>query len=147
MVNKAGKKVVSVREIELAYIAGIVDGEGYICCVRHVTRKSNLVRYDVVIGIKMTTDIPLTLVQSIFGGNITNYQPKGNRKVIYKWEILNHNAQDVLLALKPYVLLKRGQLEVALRMLENHPHYEHYTAMERFMHEADALAIKELNKG
>ena len=134
-----------MEKTDLSYIAGIIDGEGYICGVRHITRKTKLVHYDVVVGIQMTTDLPLMLVQNIFGGNLTKRQPKGNRKVIYRWEVLNSNAKALLLAINPYILVKKGQVEIALRMLENHPPYKHYDSMERFLHEADALAIKELN--
>ena len=52
----------------------------------------------------------------------------------------------LLQAIIPYLLVKKAQAEVALRLLGVHPRYKRYTAMERFLQEADAKAIKVLNK-
>ena len=136
-----------MKRTDLAYIAGIIDGEGSIYTDRHPSKKG-LARYNIVVSVGMTDKSALEFIQVFFGGKIRcqNRAIHKNWKPELIWKVSGEKAQIVLKAIKPYLLTKRAQAEVALRLLEVHPRYKRYSAMERFLQEADALAIKVLNK-
>ena len=60
-----------ITELELAYLAGILDGEG---CFTIERTKAKLPRHSlrhcVTVGIEMTDKEPLLLLQRYFGGSI-----------------------------------------------------------------------------
>ena len=136
-----------MNKTDLAYIAGLVDGEGSIYTSYQPSRVQELPRYNVGIAIQMADKEPLAFLQSLFGGRIIlRKKMSENRKPLYYWRLTNFQAQPLLEAIKPYLLVKRAQAEIALRMLNAHKKWRHYSPIERFLQEADALAIKELNK-
>ena len=71
---------------------------------------------------------------------------KGNRKPLYHWQLTNYKALPLLLAIKPYLIIKRMKADIAIRMLQGHSKWRRFTPMEKFLQEADAKAIKVLNK-
>jgi len=82
---------------ELIYIAGFFDGDG---CVS-VSQRS------LIVNIGNTVKEPLVLVHRFFGGNITEYQPKGNRQLTYTWTVYGNNAEDFLKYVLPYLIIKK----------------------------------------
>ena len=134
------------KKVELAYIAGILDGEGSIYTDPHWS-KQGLTRYNIVVDVRMTDKSALEFIQALFGGRIhCAKRAKQNWKSELQWKVSGERACEVLLAIKPYLLTKRAQAELALKLLEIHQRYKRYTPMERFLQEANALAIKRLNK-
>jgi hypothetical protein len=136
------------KETDLAYIAGIIDGEGCITSKLHCS-KNGLKRYDIHVGVDMAKIEPLQFIQAVFGGEIHPRRPsKRGKKEHWVLRYTGGKAAEVIEALLPYLLLKRPQAELALRVLKAHPiKYHHYTPIERFLQEADALAIRVLNSG
>jgi len=129
-----------MKRTDLAYIAGIIDGEGSIYSGH---RKG---RYQIWLSIQMTDRVALEFVQSLFGGKILLMRQKGNRRDIYRWRLTGYQIHPILTSLSPYLLTKLPQAKIALRILESHTPWKHYTPMEQFLQEADALAIRTLNK-
>jgi hypothetical protein len=102
-----------INNTTLAYIAGILDGEGYFTGVfsgcTTSDEKYGAIRVHVV---NCRRDL-LEWLQSLFGGTITD-KKKGpwSRHQCYDWHV--GESVRFLRMMKPYVRLKRPQLEVAL---------------------------------
>jgi len=95
----------------------------------------------------MTDKSALEFIQAVFGGKINPLnRANKNWKPELMWKVSGERAQDVIKAIKPYLLTKRAQAELALKLLEVHQRYQRYSPVERFLQEANALAIKQLNK-
>ena len=136
-----------MKRTDLAYIAGIIDGEGCISVWSVASKKDGAKRHNIGVILDMSEKPAIELAQALFGGRIYHYPPRGHSKPISRWQVSGEKAEIMLRAIKPYLLVKRAQAEVALRLLSIHPRGRHYTPMERFLQEIDAKALKELKGG
>lgn len=101
----------------LAYLAGVIDSDGYITTQRTI-RKG--VTYSCAkVGIAGTRRDPHDLAASLFGGNVSRYVPKDPRhRPQFQWSRVGTRASVVLEAVLPYLRVKRRQGELALNLQE-----------------------------
>ena len=93
----------------LAYLAGILDGEGTI----YLRRRGRNV--DFRVAVSMTDREPLDLFQKTFGGGVVHYDvPKGGNKGVFRWAISSSGAERALSALAPYLFIKKRKAQIAL---------------------------------
>ena len=90
----------------IAYMAGILDGEGNVGCYK---RKDELCRQ--TIRLEMTAESIPRLFKETFGGAFTSRdrsaQPgRANEKRTYIWGVDGKKARGVYAILKPYLRLK-----------------------------------------
>lgn len=90
----------SVPSTTLAYIAGLIDGEGHIRVGR--TGNSRRALYPVVI-VRMKDREPIDLLFSVFGGSQSFLQ----KVSVWSWQASGRRAGAVLLAIRPYLRLTR----------------------------------------
>ncbi len=99
---------------DLAYTAGIIDGEGSIgVSLRKATQSYHLM---VQVSMKLPTIIPKWLLTN-FGGNYGEYKQSKRaygEGIIAKWSIHGTAAQEFILSIYPYLMDKKDQAEVAL---------------------------------
>lgn len=105
-------------EAERGYIAGIIDGEGCITIDKSSSHWTGRNIYSVRVVVSMTDkQVPLFLHQK-FGGAFYEYQRKNtNCKVTHIWKLTNSKTTNFLRLIQPYLLIKRPQVEVALRFI------------------------------
>lgn len=105
----------------LAYLAGIVDGEGCIGIYGNYGRwissrgkRKAIYRLDVKVG--MSDPEPIVLLRQVFAGSIhTRKQlPQGGRRPFYTWCVSQRKAKYALSLLIPYLRAKKAQAELAL---------------------------------
>ena len=114
--------------LEIAYLAGVIDSDGYIVVQR--ARKANTGRaqpnvyYSIKVGIAGTRTPPHELAKAIFGGNIQRYQPKNPaHRAQFQWQISGPVAAAALFIPKPHLRVKCEQAEIAIdfqNMIERH---------------------------
>lgn len=97
----------SLRDDELAYIAGIVDGEGHIGFVH--CRGSYFVR----VIVANTDRGLLEYLQSLFGGDIKAVQRKPGWKQSWQWRISWGRAIEFLSLIEPWLRVKEDQAHLA----------------------------------
>jgi hypothetical protein len=86
----------------LAYMAGIVDGEGSIFITHN--KNSDMPR----IGIGMTDRAVPQLFADTFGGSFRCKPPAGlGKKDIWYWQITGRRAVQILTYLYPYLIIKK----------------------------------------
>jgi len=108
------------------YLAGILDGEGHITITRGTIKGrkvdgSDCVNYVCTVGVRNTDKRLMTWLQQRFGGNIYPNKPSKNRpnwKTSFNWQLFgNKNLELLLLAVLPYLQLKKEQANIALEFL------------------------------
>ena len=110
-----------MEEHELAYAAGIIDGEGYIA-IHKFNNKNCRVGYHyalkVTVGMGSST-VPMWLHLN-FGGSLNIY--KGSREQ-YKdrhiWQITTKQAGGFLELIYPYLKEKSGQAKIAIEFQQD----------------------------
>ncbi len=99
-----------MKEHELAYLAGIVDGEGSIGITHHKVRKSYSLRLQVA-----NTSNNLMHFLSRFGGHIYEHKMHSSyHKQRYDWMVIGKKAQEIIRQIAPYIIIKIEQAKIAL---------------------------------
>ena len=94
--------------VELAYIAGIIDGEG---CI---TRQETV--YRVYVG--MTDREAIELLDGI-GGKVTVRPPGDHRQTLFRWRLIAQlEVREFLTAIMPYLRVKAGLAQEAVEDIE-----------------------------
>ena len=107
-----------MNEIDLAYTAGIIDGEGCICLslVKEKNIRGRRQRLTVSVG---NTDKRLTLwLKNMFGGHSVLQSRTRNNKDYYQWRVSSKKASFFLSLILPYLKLKRRQAELGIEFQE-----------------------------
>lgn len=105
-------------ETTLAYLAGVIDSDGYISIQQSAHRGTAY--FGARIGISGTRTEPHQLAASIWGGNINSYTPKNPRhRVQYQWARHGAKALGPIYDVLPYLLIKREQALLAIEAQEH----------------------------
>ena len=103
-----------VKRIDLAYVAGIVDGEGCISIIKH--RDSDCRRgyyFHLTVNVSNTNEWLIAWLKFAFGGH-THTRKKGNYRPLYQWFIDASQAFKFLKLILPYLRIKKPQAELAI---------------------------------
>ena len=108
-------ELLGTNEQEVAYIAGLFDGEGSICTRKNSSKDMDSRTLDLKIAI--TDPQPLYLCKRIFGGQIRPHKTYGNYKPQYSWRIGYRKAETFLRFVEPYLTIKKEKANLALSFL------------------------------
>lgn len=101
---------------DLAYAAGIIDGEGCISIVR--CRRQDVISGYVnalKVSVGMVDDRVVKWLHQRFGGHFRTQRPtETNHKSVFIWLIQATQAQELLIQLLPYLKLKHDQAVLAI---------------------------------
>lgn len=102
----------------LAYLAGVVDSDGYISIAETKTKGKRY--FAATVGIAGTRRQPHDLAASLWGGNIRSYEPKNLRhRVQFQWCRSGVKAAEIIWELQPYLRVKQEQARLALEAQEH----------------------------
>lgn len=104
--------------LSVEYTAGIIDGEGSIYLYRS-NRKNGHNYYRMVVNVANTNLEIIQLMYHSYGGRYRSHQRIGNRKLVYHWEIHSTDALKFLYRIKPFLIIKTKQAELAIRFQEH----------------------------
>lgn len=98
--------------MDIGYVAGFLDGEGYIGINRTTLQvKITQCRKEVLEQLKET-----------FGGSISNHawnMTRGpNNRMAWEWSCTNQKAHDLLVACLPYLIVKKKEAEFGVSFWE-----------------------------
>lgn len=142
------------KKTDLAYVAGIIDGEGSIgiyACPSKTSRGG--FRYQLVISVASTNEWLPQRLKFMWGGHIRfrEYEhPKWSP--VWTWRITHNLATNLLRSILPYLHLKRAEAKLAIifqegrkqRRLERNSHKR--TDAELAIEEAQSILMKELKQ-
>ncbi len=105
-------ELLGTNEQEVAYLAGLFDGEGSVS-VNMYSQKPNYAG-SLKVGISMTTPEPLRLCQRIFGGKVRLEKYRNHWKPCSRWRLHGDRAETFLRAVEPYLIVKKDKAALAL---------------------------------
>lgn len=102
---------------DIAYCAGLFDGEGCVHIARIHTKKKNLT-FQLNCKVSINHLFALELFRFFFGGSIRKEkQDESHNKsgLLHSWSIFGDGAVNFLTHIMPYLLIKKPQAELALQ--------------------------------
>lgn len=117
-----------MKPTDIAYIAGLIDGEGYIGIKRSINRANHCINYSYQerIQIRMVDEQAIAFIAYWLGGSYyRESRPEKNRRQLYCYQASDRIAHSIIKTLLPYLKVKRAVAEVVLGMrpLKEHPEY------------------------
>lgn len=111
---------------DLAYCAGVIDSDGTIGVKRstyamRVVGDAKQTMYSERVCVRQVEPQAVTLLHALFGGRFAKAKPSTKKgRALYEWQVTDLNAAKCLLAVLPYLRIKREQAEncLALRGLK-----------------------------
>jgi len=101
------------NDADIAYAAGLFDGEGSISIVGSVTEA-----YRLLVRVDMTSIIVINWFYKTFGGSqYIRSRPKGTR-VMFSWQLSGPKAKDFLTLIRSQLKLKNKEADVAIMFQE-----------------------------
>ena len=100
-----------MNDIEKAYLAGLVDGDGYIGIMK--SDKQGRINYYLVFQIQLTNEKLLKYAAGLIGDKVTGPYKYGDRKDIFSLSIIGKKAAKVIEQIAPYLMGKVVQAELA----------------------------------
>ena len=108
-----------MKDCELAYIAGLADGEAHIGIQRDASPKRRTPAYVLRFEIGMTDREPLDFINSLLpNAKIIKQSARGRRLAYYRFRLVHQEALALLKAILPYLQAKRKQVELCIKMEE-----------------------------
>lgn len=130
----------------LSYLMGLFDGEG---CISIGGLNKVKGHYQVTVCVRMVNEYLPRLFQASYGGRVLPDPRTGNQRDEWRWRITGQKAKPFLEDTLKYSILKKGQAEVALHLLDLQ--YIHHSGKpvsseEQVLREADSILMHQLNK-
>lgn len=150
MKTKISKIIKPLSEVDKAYLAGIMDGEGSISISRKTdpTMKSGF-SFRPCIEISNTDKPLMDWIASTTGlGAIRLYvdhNPK--HRPAYKWSLWSNQANQFLNAIRPYLITKRERADIVIEFIKAHSGGKAYLTTEQIASQTAIYdQMKALNK-
>lgn len=106
-----------MNPVNLAYAAGLLDGEGCIYIHRTTEETKNGLRYGYSLGVtmKMVDREPIAFMSELFGGRIYDKRVTGTmRRPQYAWRLQGLPALNCLVLMRPYLRSKAAQADLGI---------------------------------
>ena len=136
-----------MKKTDLAYVAGIIDGEGWICIKNTKTSAS------VKVGVGNTNEWLICWLQFSFGGSVcVKKKWIANQKQQWGWDLSTRQASEFLKLILPYLRIKRPQAELALKFQARRKYRgggtnaRRMTEEERALDQSDKILMHKYNK-
>ncbi len=108
----------TIEATDLAYLAGMIDGDGYISITRSCRR--GRLYFAPQVGIAGTRREPHDFAASIWGGKVSCYFPRNPlHRPQFQWSRVGASAVLVIEAIRPYLLVKERHAELAIELFEH----------------------------
>jgi hypothetical protein len=105
----------NMKEFEKGYIAGAIDGEGNIAIGKRMPKRCINPSYTCHVKVSNTDRRMVDWIHSIVGkGSICSPTKREGRKQIHNWTICDREAEEFLLEMLPYFVIKKEQALIVL---------------------------------
>jgi len=104
-----------MKRTDLAYSAGLFDGEGCIQIIKTKRGPNRRLQYYLRCTLEMANEHLPRLLQVHFGGHVRHRKLPLPRQNQWEWVVASHAAADFLEVIYPYLILKKGEADVGLK--------------------------------
>ncbi len=135
-----------MKKTDLAYIAGILDGEGCICISQSsITGKSGRRYFQLGVYVENTNEWLVRWLHLSFGGGLYERKTQINTP-IWQWRISSAQASEFLELILPFLKLKKPQTEIAIQFQRKRkPRGQSRTDEELALEEAQRIILNGMN--
>jgi len=106
--------------IELAYIAGLWDGEGcFTIGYTKVKRRRKSPYWYAIASICMTDRRALDILHNIYGGRVYKHYNKGVKKDVYHWKLWSRKASAFADSIYEFLVIKKEAANLLI-LFQNH---------------------------
>lgn len=125
-----------MEETAKAYIAGFIDGEGFVDIHRQSTEKTMKSRnikspsFQPIVQISNSNRDVLEWIKSLYGGNLYARAKKAGHKQIYSYVVTARKAEHLLKEVLPFLIVKKEQAQLVLEFYANGEHGKLRTSPE-----------------
>ncbi|MBW1973942.1 MAG: hypothetical protein JRI44_14075 [Deltaproteobacteria bacterium] len=136
-----------MKDIEKAYIAGFIDGEGCIYACKIKTRNSYTINGKIIIGCT-NKEIINKLAQLIGDGtkNVTQHKQKPKWKPMFRLELAQRQGTKLLQKILPYLILKKKQAKLFIELTELKKKSRKWKKYNEKRQEEIVFELKEFNR-
>lgn len=106
---------------KLAYLAGIIDGEGTITINSSMQHKRKTIQYKPRVVVSNTEKSLLNWLQEEFGGSVTFYTSpkKATHRERYLWRVISlQHIKELLSGCLPFLIIKKEKAILLLQYIE-----------------------------
>lgn len=111
------------RKQSIAYLAGVVDSDGYIGITKAKPYPGNTKnpQYSLTVNVTNTSKVMMDWLVENFGGRVYNRKmpTDANWKQCYNWVVMFQNAREVLELIEPYLVVKRKQALLGIELMRD----------------------------
>src|SRR3990167_4371126 len=132
-----------LSEVEKAYIAGLIDGEGNIGIHRHTDNRGKSKLHRLALAISNNNPQMHKFLIKKLGGIVTARQQQQDWNINYVYKAQTSDLQYILESVLPYLILKKKQAILGLKFLASKQKYALSKNCNRYSH---PLTIKEQMK-
>jgi len=106
-----------MKNTDIAYIAGLIDGEGYIGIKKSTIRKDCFnPSYHARIQIRMVDEEAIKFITKTLGGNYYKEKPSvAKGRPLYCFQASDKSAEMILKTILPYLKIKKSLAEIVLK--------------------------------
>lgn len=120
---KHERSILTLTPTDLAWVAGIIDGEGYIGVNKKyykIDNRPETISYVLRVCVKMTDKKTIEYIHELFnvGTITTSKNPTGNRRPTYGWVCSARKAKIILQRILPYLITKRERAKLAIEFVD-----------------------------
>jgi hypothetical protein len=136
-----------MKRTDLAYAAGIMDGEGSIGIARHKS-KSCKRGYTLELNVQVTSSDEWLCqwLKFSFGGSLSHsINNAGNP--MWHWIIVARQASEFLKLIKSYLKLKKPEADLAIKFQDAKRHRPSKTDEEMAVEEAQRIVLQDMHRG
>jgi len=104
---------------DIPYLAGLVDADGCISARKQLDKRCGKHTYTTKLGVSNASQPLVDWLLTRFGGGVSlsNRGKLETRQPSWRWEISGKSAGPILIALLPFLRVKRAQAELALQFI------------------------------
>ena len=115
------RNMAKIKSTQAAYLAGLIDGEGYIGLVKRNGTK-NFICIPVICVVNTNKEIMDWLV-AVFGGFIqkrNSIKYNANARTAYSWDFRGERCLSVLKTIQPFARIKQPQILILIEFIEEY---------------------------
>jgi hypothetical protein len=107
---------VRISKTDLAWAAGIIDGEGCIYIDRSLGKKHATTGYTLRLEVTMGHKQAVNQLHKLFGGTFRKSRSFGKKNnIAWTWIVCANQAETTLKIIRPYLIIKAQEAKLALR--------------------------------
>jgi len=133
-----------MKRTDLAYVAGIVDGEGCISIAHNTRPGHKYPSFELRVTVTSTDLWLCQMLRMGFAGRIASKSLETSRRLpCWYWSIERAHAAEFLKLILPYLHIKKPQAELAIQFQEARgQHTTRYSEERRAVAEAEMLMLQ-----